>query len=97
MPPEIIEGISYSKEVDVWSFGCFAYELATGHAPFHDIHNQTDQQYHVCYERHPPIPARWSNEFGEFIDKCLEKSPRDRLTIEQLLYEHPFLQNFNVD
>ena len=42
MPPEIIQGITYSKEVDVWSFGCFAYELATGHAPFHEIHNLTE-------------------------------------------------------
>lgn len=32
--PEIIKGIPYSKEVDVWAFGCFAYELATGHPPF---------------------------------------------------------------
>ena len=32
--PEIAKGIRYSKEVDVWAFGCFAYELATGFAPF---------------------------------------------------------------
>ena len=30
MSPEWAKGVSYSKEVDVWSFGCFAYELATG-------------------------------------------------------------------
>ena len=28
--PEIAQGIFYSKEVDVWAFGCLAYELATG-------------------------------------------------------------------
>ena len=32
--PEVIKGVPYAKEVDVWSFGCFAYELATGHPPF---------------------------------------------------------------
>ena len=32
--PELVKGIRYSKEVDVWAFGCFAYELATGFAPF---------------------------------------------------------------
>ena len=32
--PEIAQGVFYSKEVDVWAFGCFAYELATGKPPF---------------------------------------------------------------
>ena len=34
--PEIAQGVTYSKEVDVWAFGCFAWELAEGHPPFHD-------------------------------------------------------------
>ena len=33
--PEICKGAAYSKEVDVWSFGCFAWELAAGNPPFH--------------------------------------------------------------
>ena len=32
--PEIVKGVKYSKEIDVWSFGCFAVELATGFPPF---------------------------------------------------------------
>ena len=32
--PEIIQKKPYSKEVDVWAFGIFAYELATGKPPF---------------------------------------------------------------
>ena len=35
--PEIAEGTIYHKSVDVWSFGCFAYELATGQPPFSEI------------------------------------------------------------
>ena len=38
--PEIAQGIQYSKEVDVWAFGCFAYELATGFAPFAKEQNE---------------------------------------------------------
>ena len=36
MAPEVYFGAFYSKEVDVWSFGCLAYELATGKPPFYD-------------------------------------------------------------
>ena len=32
--PEIIHGVAYSKEIDVWSFGILAYELASGQPPF---------------------------------------------------------------
>ena len=35
--PEIANGVFYSKGVDVWAFGCFAYELATGQPPFSDF------------------------------------------------------------
>lgn len=34
--PEIAQGVTYAKEVDVWAFGCFAWELAEGYPPFHD-------------------------------------------------------------
>jgi len=33
--PEIAAGVSYSKEVDVWSYGCFAYEILTSEPPHH--------------------------------------------------------------
>ena len=32
--PEIIDGKPYSKEVDIWAYGIFAFELATGLPPF---------------------------------------------------------------
>ena len=41
--PELFKGTFYSKEIDVWSFGCFAYELATGRPPFVSK-VQTDRQ-----------------------------------------------------
>ena len=33
--PEIATGEAYNKGVDIWAFGCFAFELATGEPPFH--------------------------------------------------------------
>ena len=41
--PEIAQGVQYSKEVDVWSFGCFAYELVQAEPPHHShFHNGLD-------------------------------------------------------
>ena len=39
MSPEIANGEAYGKEVDVWSYGCFAFELTKGEPPFSDLIN----------------------------------------------------------
>jgi serine/threonine protein kinase len=47
LSPEIVKGavhsekVPYSKEADVWAFGCLAYELATGEPPFFAPENDT--------------------------------------------------------
>ena len=30
LSPEIVNGKIYSREIDVWAFGCFIYELGKG-------------------------------------------------------------------
>jgi serine/threonine protein kinase len=72
--PEITKGVFYSKEVDVWAFGCLAYELATGLPPFQDL--QSDSLITAIQSRSvPPIPEKWSPDFFDFINRCLEKNP----------------------
>ena len=55
MPPEILKGKKHNEKVDVWSFGCFAYELATGMPPFGDIDNESARMGKILYEKIPPI------------------------------------------
>lgn len=96
--PEIAQGIKYSKEVDVWAFGCFAYELATGYPPFANIRRRHELLKHIIEKPVPPIDTtRWSADFQDFIEKCLKKSPTERYTMRQLLFEHPFLRNIDVE
>ena len=37
MSPEIAAGDEFSKEADVWAFGCLALELALGRPPFEHL------------------------------------------------------------
>ena len=94
--PEIIEGSPYTKEVDVWSLGCFAYELATGKQPF-KMANWTKLLDHILNREAPPIPSRWSAGLQDFIDKCLEKNPEERYTVDQLLNEHELFENYDAE
>ena len=60
MAPEIIQNAKYSKEVDIWSLGVFAYELATGDPPFRNKRNSkvfNDIQVMPI----PKLGDKWSN------------------------------------
>ena len=37
MSPEIVQGKLYGKEIDIWAFGCTAYELAMHKLPFQGL------------------------------------------------------------
>ena len=68
MSPEIHTGQLYGKEIDVWSYGCYAFELATGYPPFHtlrgwELHQAVRNNYHGAIDR-----TRFSAEFQDFID-----------------------------
>ena len=72
MSPEIVQDLPYSKEVDIWSFGCFAYELATGNPPNIDV----GRNLNLLFDRLRNcevalIPDKWSSEFKDFVSKCL--------------------------
>ena len=42
LSPEIVQLKYHSKEADIWAFGCFAYELATGAPPFANVENDLE-------------------------------------------------------
>ena len=81
--PEIAKGVKYSKEVDVWSLGCYAQELATGKPPFAPPQFPQDKLFDsIVNAEHTRIEASvWGNDtedFQDFIDVCLKKNPSDR-------------------
>ena len=94
--PEVKKGTLYSKKVDVWSFGCLAYELATGSPPFFDL-NRSALTYNVMNIDVPKIRGNWSNEFKDFVKQCLKRKPSERLTMKKALYKHPFLSGIDVE
>ncbi len=77
----------------VWSLGITAIELADGRPPFAEIHPMraifmipTKPSAQV---RHPQM---FSNEFNEFIAKCLVKDPHQRVNSSDLLQNDSFIK-----
>ena len=90
MAPELILGHrAYNNKVDVWSLGIFAMELAQGEPPHINEHH-TRILFNIVQHEAPRIDSRWSTDFQDFADKCLDKNVERRWNSEMLI-NHPFL------
>ncbi|KAF2482620.1 kinase-like domain-containing protein [Neohortaea acidophila] len=81
---------AYGTEVDVWSFGCTVYEMATGQPP-----NAVKRQDNLRNEllNAPRLEGeQYSAELRDFVAYCLNSDPQERPTAEQVL-RHPYIVN----
>ena len=103
--PEECSGSSYlAKPTDVWALGVSLYVMVFGHLPFFDLSNdayyltqlakisQMIQEKPV--ELDPEIEV--SDELRDLFTKILDKDPKTRLTIDEVL-EHPWVKQAGYD
>jgi serine/threonine protein kinase len=82
MAPElIINKKEYDAKVDVWSFGIFAIELTNGEPPYINEQKQERILLKIKKNKPPTVPAQYSQDFRNFVDKCLKKNPDERSSI----------------
>jgi serine/threonine protein kinase len=91
MPPEMIKRLPHGLSTDVWSFGICCMEMANGHVPNRKssiaaMFISASDGYPMPFEE----PEDWTDEFNDFIMRCLRCEPTERWSVPQLL-EHPFL------
>ncbi|KAK5578621.1 hypothetical protein RB653_008293 [Dictyostelium firmibasis] len=90
MSPEMIRGESYSCPTDIWSFAICLLELANGEPPHRK--SSLTAMFTTATEGCAGLdrPERWSEQFTQFLNLCLEMDPSKRSTAEQLL-KHPWI------
>jgi serine/threonine-protein kinase len=65
---------------DIYAFGCLAYEVLTGRAPFAGMNAQQVLAVHIT-QRPDPVTTRRNacpQALGVLVTRCLEKQPADR-------------------
>jgi len=92
MAPEVVREIGYDFKADIWSLGITAIEMAEMNPPHSDMHPM--RAIFLIPSRDPPTLSEreeWSDDFNDFIARCLIKDPEERWSVDQLL-KHPFIK-----
>jgi len=90
MAPEIIMEKGYDQMVDIWAIGITAIEMIEGRPPLYDMNPM--RAIFVIPQRPPPtFEDPVSPPLEDFLKKCVQKDPEERMSAEDML-KHPFLQ-----
>ncbi|XP_073064308.1 mitogen-activated protein kinase kinase kinase YODA-like [Primulina eburnea] len=93
MAPEVIRNSNgCNLAVDIWSLGCTVLEMATSKPPWSQYEGVAAMFKIGNSKELPPIPDHLSDDGKDFVRKCLQRNPQNRLTAAQLL-EHPFVKS----
>lgn len=97
MAPELVLGVRYNTQIDVWSLGIVALEIGDGHPP----KLGKDPLKILTSILSDPAPAlqnksKYSKSFNQFIEKCLTKEPENRPSSSSLLQD-PFIKSTQPD
>ncbi|KAH8245425.1 hypothetical protein KR032_009997 [Drosophila birchii] len=101
MAPERIDPKKpkYDIRADVWSLGITLVELATARSPYEGCNTDFEVLTKVLDSEPPCLPFgegfNFSQEFRDFVKKCLTKNHQDRPKYPELLAQ-PFIQTYEI-
>ena len=90
MSPEQIEDMRYNEKSDIWSLGCFLYELATFNPPF-TASNQLSLALKIKSGNVPNIPSIYSQELSSVIMCLMRVNQENRPNAEEIVNYPPVI------
>ena len=84
MSPEQIDEIKYNEKSDIWSLGCFLYELTTLHPPF-EAHTHLNLALKIKSGKVEKIPNIYSDNLGKLIGMLMNIDQNIRPNIKEII------------
>lgn len=96
-PPEVLQHQEMTPAMDMWSLGCLLYILISGRHPFDTMGSSSEEQivHRITTESVSFVHPVWtsvSHEVKELIRGLLEKDPRSRFSVDDVLSHLRMLQ-----
>ena len=88
MPPEVIDYQPHIASSDLWCLGILIYELCSGDPPF--TGNNREEIFSQIKFKNEEYPSYFSEEVKDLIGKLIKKTPKDRITIQEVK-KHPWI------
>ena len=73
-----------SVKSDIWALGCLLYEMACLQPPF-VAQNHLSLAMKIKNAKIPKVTGHFSSELSRVIQYTLQKNPKDRPSVEELL------------
>ena len=89
MPPEVIDDQPHIPSSDLWCLGILIYELCSGEPPF-TAKTNPQVLHRIKIFKMIKYPDYFSNEVKDLIGKLLRRSPKDRISIQEVK-NHPWI------
>ena len=105
LAPEVLKEVGHSFPVDWWCLGILTYEMIVGFPPFYTGNPNSNKMYELIKSKPVFFPdakkhgITMSDECKDFISKCLEKEPQNRMGTTNDIEEikaHPWFADINV-
>jgi len=90
LAPEILQGKSYGKAVDWWSFGTLMYEMLTGLPPFYS--QDVQDMYNKIMNDKLVFPPQVPQDARGLLSALLDRSPEKRLQDPKAIKAHPYFK-----
>jgi serine/threonine protein kinase len=86
MAPEVVQGIPYTKAVDIWSLGMTAVEMLNNDDPYREVSSTERLKESIVNNIMPAISseAPLPHALKHFITSCLNPEPSKRHTAAEL-------------
>ncbi|CAB4443804.1 unnamed protein product [Rhizophagus irregularis] len=76
--PEILRGQSYTKAVDIYSYGIIMYEVISGLPPYYHLSHDNNLAIKICQGLRPRFSIKVPQLIVQLIKRCLDANPLNR-------------------